>query len=176
MLPTVKASSGVFGETDPEFFGGAIKMAGDAGDQKAATIGQACYEVGMSKNTYGTGNFMLMNTGTKGVPSQNGFLTTIGWRQGDGPVIYCLEGRIFITGAAVQWRRDSLGVIKTSGDVEALAASVPDNGGVYFVPAFVGLGAPYWDFCAPGTVVGLTRRSTAAHNVCAPPESLCHYT
>src|SRR5947199_866914 len=114
MLPTVMPSSGVFSESDPEFFGGAIKMAGDAGDQQAATFGQACYEVGMSKNTYGTGNFMLMNTGTKGVPSQNGLLTTIGWRQGDGPTIYCLEGAIFITGAAFQWLRDSMGVIKNS--------------------------------------------------------------
>src|SRR5260221_959176 len=128
MLPTVRPSSGVFGESDPEFFGGAIKMAGDAGDQQAATFGQACYEVGMSKNTFGTGNFMLMNTGTKGVPSQNGLLTTIGWGIG-GQTIYCLEGSIFITGAAVQWLRDSLGVIKNSGDVEALASSVPDNGG-----------------------------------------------
>src|SRR5690348_17514702 len=115
MLPTVMPSSGVFGETDAEFFGAPIKMAGDAGDQQAATFGQACYEVGMAKNTYGTGNFMLMNTGTKGVPSQNGLLTTIGWRVGNGPTIYCLEGAIFITGAAVQWLRDSLGVIKTSG-------------------------------------------------------------
>src|SRR5207302_7021621 len=139
MLPTVMASSGVFGETDPEFFGGAIKMAGDAGDQQAATFGQACYEVGMSKNTYGTGNFMLMNTGTKGVPSQNGLLTTIGWGLGDpahAQITYALEGAIFITGAAVQWLRDGLGVIKQSVDVEALAGTVPDNGGVYLVPAF----------------------------------------
>ena len=125
MLPTVMSSSGVFGETDPEFFGGAIKMAGDAGDQQAATFGQACFETGMSKNTYGTGNFMLMNTGTKGVPSQNGLLTTLGWRVGNGPLIYCLEGAIFITGAAVQWLRDSLGVIKTSSDVEPLSCDRP---------------------------------------------------
>ena len=176
MLPTVMPSSGVYGEADPEFFGGAIKMAGDAGDQQAATFGQACYEVGMSKNTYGTGNFMLMNTGTKGVPSQNGLLTTIGWRQGDGPTIYCLEGAIFITGAAVQWLRDSLGVIKNSGDVEPLAATVPDNGGVYFVPAFVGLGAPYWDSYARGTIVGLTRGSTAGNIARATLESMCYQT
>src|SRR5438552_8070192 len=176
MRPTVMASSGVFGETDPEFFGGAIKMAGDAGDQQAATFGQACYEVGMSKNTYGTGNFMLMNTGTKGVPSQNGLLTTIGWRVGNGPTIYCLEGAIFITGAAVQWLRDSLGVIKTSSEVESLAATVPDNGGVFFVPAFVGLGAPYWDSYARGTIVGLTRGSTAGHVARATLESMCYQT
>jgi glycerol kinase len=176
MLPTVMASSGVFGESDPEFFGGAIKMAGDAGDQQAATFGQACYEVGMSKNTYGTGNFMLMNTGTKGVPSQNGLLTTIGWRVGNGPTVYCLEGSVFITGAAVQWLRDSLGVIKNSGDVEALAATVPDNGGVYFVPAFVGLGAPYWDPYARGTIVGLTRGSTAGNIARATLESECYQT
>src|SRR5690349_21453641 len=176
MLPTVGNSSGVFGETDPEFFGGAIKMADDAGDQQAATFGQACYEPGMSKNTYGTGNFMLMNTGTKGVPSQNGLLTTIGWRVGNGPTIYCLEGAIFITGAAVQWLRDSLGVIKTSGDVEPLAATVPDNGGVYFVPAFVGLGAPYWDPYARGTIIGLTRGSTAGNIARATLESMCYQT
>ena len=176
MLPTVMPSSAVYGETDPEFFGGAIKMAGDAGDQQAATFGQACYEVGMSKNTYGTGNFMLMNTGTKGVPSQNGLLTTIGWRLGDNPTVYCLEGSIFITGAAVQWLRDSLGVIKNSGDVETLAATVPYNGGVFFVPAFVGLGAPYWDSYARGTIVGLTRGSTAGNIARATLESMCYQT
>jgi glycerol kinase len=175
MLPTVKASSEVYGETDSEFFGGAIKMAGDAGDQQAATFGQACYEVGMSKNTYGTGNFMLMNTGTKGVPSQNGLLTTIAWGVG-GQTIYALEGSIFITGAAVQWLRDSLRAIKSSGDVEVLAAEVPDNGGVYFVPAFVGLGAPYWDPYARGTIVGLTRGSTVAHIARATLESMCYQT
>ena len=174
VLPTVKASSEVYGETDPEFFGGAIKMAGDAGDQQAATFGQACYEVGMSKNTYGTGNFMLMNTGNKGVPSQNGLLTTIGWRLGDGPTVYCLEGSVFITGAAVQWLRDSLKAIKSSGDVEALAGSVSDNGGVYFVPAFVGLGAPYWDSYARGTIVGLTRGSEVGHIARATLESMCY--
>src|SRR2546425_12594141 len=142
MLPTVMPSSGVFGETDPEFFGGAIKMAGDAGDQQAATFGQACYEVGMAKNTFGTGNFMLMNTGTQGVPSQNGLLTTIAWGI-DNQVIYALEGAIFITGAAVQWLRDELGIIKKSADVETLAGSVPDNGGVYIGPALCGLWSPY---------------------------------
>jgi glycerol kinase len=175
MLPDVKPSSGVFGETDPEFFGGPIKMAGDAGDQQAATFGQVCYEVGTSKNTYGTGNFLLMNTGTRAVPSQNGLLTTIGWRL-DDQTTYCLEGSIFITGAAVQWMRDGLQAIKASNDVEALAASVPDNGGVYLVPAFVGLGAPYWDPYARGTVVGLTRGSTMGHVARATLESMCYQT
>ena len=175
MLPRVGASSEVYGESDPEFFGGAIKMAGDAGDQQAATFGQACYGVGMAKNTYGTGCFMLMNTGTKGVPSQNGLLTTIGWGLG-GQTIYALEGSIFITGAAVQWLRDGLKAIKNSGDVEALAASVPDNGGVFFVPAFVGLGAPYWDPYARGTIVGLTRGSEVGHIARATLESMCYQT
>jgi len=175
MLPKVMASSGVFGETDPEFFGGSIRIAGDAGDQQAATFGQACFEVGMAKNTYGTGCFMLMNTGTKGVPSQNGLLTTIGWGA-NNQVIYALEGSIFVTGAAVQWLRDSLRAIKTSGDVETLAAEVPDNGGVYMVPAFVGLGAPYWDSYARGTIIGLTRGSTVAHIARATLESMCYQT
>lgn len=175
MLPEVKPSSGVFGETDSEFFGGAIKMAGDAGDQQAATFGQACYEVGMAKNTFGTGNFMLMNTGSKGVPSQNGLLTTIAWGIGN-QVTYALEGAIFITGAAVQWLRDELGIIKKSADVETLAGSVPDNGGVYMVPAFVGLGAPYWDSYARGTIVGLTRGSNAGNVARAVLESMCYQT
>jgi glycerol kinase len=175
MLPTVMPSSAVYGEADAEFFGGAIKMAGDAGDQQAATFGQACYDPGMAKNTYGTGCFMLMNTGLKGVPSQNGLLTTIGWGI-NNQTIYALEGSIFITGAAVQWLRDSLGVIKQSSDVEALAASVPDNGGVYMVPAFVGLGAPYWDSYARGAILGLTRGSTAGHIARATLESMCYQT
>jgi glycerol kinase len=175
MLPTVMPSSAVYGEADAEFFGGAIKMAGDAGDQQAATFGQACYDVGMAKNTYGTGCFMLMNTGTKGVPSQNGLLTTIAWGLG-GKTIYALEGSIFITGAAVQWLRDSLKAIQTSGDVESLASSVEDNGGVYMVPAFVGLGAPYWDPYARGAILGLTRGSTVAHIARATLESMCYQT
>jgi glycerol kinase len=175
MLPTVMDSSGVFGETDPEFFGAPIKIAGDAGDQQAATFGQACFEVGMAKNTYGTGCFMLMNTGTQGVPSQNGLLTTIGWGA-NNQTIYALEGAIFITGAAVQWLRDSLRAIKSSGDVEGLAAEVADNGGVYLVPAFVGLGAPYWDSYARGTIIGLTRGSTVAHIARATLESMCYQT
>jgi glycerol kinase len=175
MLPAVMPSSGVFGEADPEFFGAPIPMAGDAGDQQAATFGQACYEVGMSKNTYGTGNFMLMNTGNRGVPSKGGLLTTIAWGI-NGQTVYALEGSIFITGAAVQWLRDGLRAIKQSVDVEALAASEPDNGGVYFVPAFVGLGAPYWDGRARGTIVGLTRGSTIGHIARATLESMCYQT
>ena len=179
MLPTVMPSSGVFGETDPEFFGAPIKMAGDAGDQQAATFGQACYEVGMAKNTYGTGCFMLINTGSKAVPSQNGLLTTIAWGEGEAnspKLTYALEGSIFVTGAAVQWLRDGLQVIKNSVDVEALADTVPDNGGVYMVPAFVGLGAPYWDPNARGTIIGLTRGSTVGHVARATLESMCYQT
>ncbi|MBV9690031.1 MAG: glycerol kinase GlpK [Ktedonobacteraceae bacterium] len=175
MLPKVMPSSAVYGETDPQFFGAAIKMAGDAGDQQAATFGQACYEVGMVKNTYGTGCFMLMNTGNKGVPSKSGLLTTLGWGIGN-EIVYCLEGSIFITGAAVQWLRDGLKVITKSADVEGLAASVPDNGGVYMVPAFVGLGAPYWDPYARGSIIGLTRGSTVAHVARATLESMCYQT
>jgi glycerol kinase len=154
-------------------------MAGDAGDQQAATFGQACFQPGMSKNTYGTGNFMLMNTGSRAVPSQNGLLTTIGWGLGDPnkpEVTYALEGSIFITGAAVQWLRDELGIIKNSSDVEKLAESVKDAGGVYFVPAFVGLGAPYWDSYARGTIIGLTRGSNAGNIARATLESMAYQT
>jgi glycerol kinase len=175
MLPEVKASSGLFGETDAEFFGIPIPLAGVAGDQQAATFGQACYEVGMAKNTYGTGCFMLMNTGTRAVPSNHGLLTTIAWGLGE-QTHYALEGSIFVTGAAVQWLRDGLGIIKQSVDVEALAASVDSNGGVYLVPAFVGLGAPYWDAHARGTIVGLTRGSTAGHIARATLESMAYQT
>jgi len=179
MLPTVLPSSGIFGEADSEFFGGPITMAGVAGDQQAATFGQACFQVGMAKNTYGTGSFMLMNTGDKGIPSQRGLLTTLGWGLGDKnnpQVTYALEGSIFITGAAVQWLRDSLRAIKNSADVEALASEVPDNGGVYMVPAFVGLGAPYWDPNARGTIVGLTRGSAIGNVARATLESMCYQT
>jgi glycerol kinase len=175
MLPEVKPSSGVFGETDSSFFGAPIPIAGVAGDQQAATFGQACYEVGMAKNTYGTGCFMLMNTGNKGVPSKNGLLTTLGWGIGN-EIVYCLEGSIFITGAAVQWLRDGLKAITSSADVEALANTVSDNGGVYLVPAFVGLGAPYWDPYARGTIIGLTRGSTIGHIARATLESMCYQT
>lgn len=181
MLPEVKASSAVYGETDADIFGTPIPIAGAAGDQQAATFGQVCYEAGAVKNTYGTGSFVLMNTGKKAVPSNNGLLTTIAWglpspSSTKSELTYALEGSIFITGAAVQWLRDGLKVIKQSGDVEALAATVPDNGGVYFVPAFVGLGAPYWDAQARGTVIGVTRGSTAGHLAQATLESMCYQT
>jgi len=175
MLPTVMPSSGIFGETDPEFFGAALKLAGVAGDQQAATFGQACYEIGMAKNTYGTGNFMLINTGTKAIPSKNKLLTTIAWGIGN-ETIYALEGSIFVTGAAVQWLRDGLKAITSSADVEALAASEKDNGGVYLVPAFVGLGAPYWDPYARGIIAGLSRGSTIGHVARATLESMCYQT
>ncbi|TMC16969.1 MAG: glycerol kinase GlpK [Chloroflexi bacterium] len=179
MLPKILPSSGIFGETDAEFFGAPILIAGDAGDQQAAAFGQACYEAGMAKNTYGTGGFMLMNTGNKGVPSQNRLLTTVGWGLGDPAhpqLTYALEGSIFVAGAAVQWLRDGLRAIKQSAEVELLAAAEPDNGGVYMVPAFVGLGAPYWDPNARGTIVGLTRGSTIGHIARATLESMCYQT
>lgn len=179
MLPTVMPSSAIYGETDPEFFGGPIKMAGVAGDQQAATFGQVCYDIGMAKNTYGTGCFMLMNTGERAVASQNGLLTTIGWGLGteeQPQLTYALEGSIFVTGAAVQWLRDGLRAIEKSADVEKVAASESDNGGVYLVPAFVGLGAPYWDPHARGTIIGLTRGSTLGHIARATLESMCYQT
>jgi len=171
MLPEVVPSSGVFAHTSAEWFGGPIPIAGCAGDQQAATFGQACFEPGTAKNTYGTGCFLLLNTGEQAVASKNKLLTTIGWCIG-GRVTYCLEGSVFIGGAVVQWLRDGLGIIKTSVDVEALAASVSDSGGVYLVPAFVGLGAPYWDPYARGTIVGITRGTTAAHLARAAVESM----
>lgn len=176
VLPEVKRSSQFYGQTEGELFGCPIPLAGDAGDQQAATFGQTCFEPGMAKNTYGTGCFMLLNTGQTAVPSQNGLLTTIGWQVGDGPVSYALEGSVFIAGAAVQWLRDGLGIIRRSRDVEELAASVADNGGVYIVPAFVGLGAPYWDPYARGTVAGLTRGSTAGHLARATLEAIAYQT
>ncbi len=177
VLPEVRASSEVYGETDPAIFGKAIPVAGIAGDQQAATFGQACYTSGMVKNTYGTGCFMLLNTGEKAVPSESGLLTTVGWQTGAGePFTYCMEGSVFIAGAAIQWLRDGLGLIEESGQVEALAAQEPDNGGVYVVPAFVGLGAPYWDPYARGTIVGLTRGSNAAHIARATLEAIAFQT
>ncbi|HRH96542.1 MAG TPA: glycerol kinase GlpK [Prosthecobacter sp.] len=160
MLPEVKDSSGVFGETS--LLGGSIPVAGIAGDQQAALFGQVCTKPGMVKNTYGTGCFMLMNTGAKPIASKNKLLTTVAWRIG-GRTEYALEGSVFIAGAAIQWLRDGLGIIKTAPEVEALAARVPDTGGVYLVPAFAGLGAPHWDAYARGTLVGMTRGTTAAH-------------
>ena len=160
MLPEVRPSSEVYGETAEDLLGGRIPIAGDAGDQQAALFGQACFTPGSAKNTYGTGCFLLMNTGQQPVPSRNNLLSTIGWQVG-GQTTYCLEGSIFVAGAVVQWLRDRLGIIRTSADVERLAAEVPDSGGVYFVPAFVGLGAPHWDPYARGAIFGLTRGTTA---------------
>ncbi|MBN8625906.1 MAG: glycerol kinase GlpK [Planctomycetes bacterium] len=171
ILPEVRSSSEVYGETDPVLFGKAIPIAGIAGDQQAATFGQACYSIGDAKNTYGTGCFVLYNVGNKPVASQNNLLTTVGWTIG-GKTTYCLEGSVFIAGAVVQWLRDGLGVIKKSSDVETLAATVPDSGGVYFVPAFTGLGAPYWDPHARGAIYGLTRGTTAGHLARAALESM----
>lgn len=173
MLPTVVPSSGVCGETSAQLFGSPIPIGGIAGDQQAATFGQACFEAGSVKNTYGTGCFMLMNTGERPVDSHNRLLTTIGW-QLDGRTTYCLEGAVFVAGAVVQWLRDGLGLITNSADVEALAASVPDAGGVFIVPAFVGLGAPYWDPYARGTILGVTRGTTRGHFARAAVESMAY--
>jgi len=175
LLPEVKSSSEVYGQTEADLFGGAIPIAGDAGDQQAATFGQACFTPGSAKNTYGTGCFMLLNTGAKPVASKNGLLTTVGWKVG-GKVTYCLEGSVFIAGAVVQWLRDGLKVIAASPDVEALARAVPDSDGVYLVPAFVGLGAPYWDPYARGTIIGLTRNTTVSHVARAALDSMAFQT
>lgn len=176
MLPEVRPSSEVYGVTDEHTFGGAkIPIAGIAGDQQAALFGQACYEEGMAKNTYGTGCFMLMNTGEKMVPSKNGLLTTIAWGI-DGKVNYALEGSIFIAGAIIQWLRDELRFIFEASDSEYFATKVDDTNGVYIVPAFVGLGAPYWDMYARGTIVGLTRGSSRTHIIRAALESIAYQT
>ena len=176
MLPEVKASSEVYGHTDPQTFGGAaIPISGDAGDQHAALFGQACFSEGMAKNTYGTGCFMLMNTGSKPVPSKHGLLTTIAWGI-DGRVDYALEGSIFMAGAAVQWLRDELKLIDNAAQSEELARTVADTLGVYVVPAFVGLGAPYWDMYARGAIVGLTRGANRNHIVRATLESIAYQT
>jgi glycerol kinase len=148
-----------------------VPIAGIAGDQQAALFGQACFRPGDAKNTYGTGCFVLLNTGPTPVPSAHGLVTTVAWRI-DGAVTYALEGSVFIAGAAVQWLRDGLGLVKEAAETQALAASVPDTGGVYFVPAFVGLGAPFWDMYARGTIVGLTRGTTRAHLVRAALEAI----
>jgi len=171
MLPEVKSSSEVYGETTGIIPG--IPVAGIAGDQQAALFGQMCSKKGMAKNTYGTGSFMLLNTGTEAVPSKNKLVTTIAWRA-NNQTFYALEGSVFITGAVVQWLRDGLKVIRTAPEVEQLAASVPDNGGVYLVPAFVGLGAPHWDGYARGAIVGLTRGSTTAHIARAALEGIAY--
>ncbi|NWG15776.1 MAG: glycerol kinase GlpK [Chloroflexi bacterium] len=176
ILPQVVPSSMIYGETDPAWFGGAIPLAGMAGDQQAATFGQACYAPGLAKNTYGTGCFMLMNTGGEAVESKNNLLTTIGWKLGESATQYALEGSVFIAGAVIQWLRDELKLITSAAESEPLARSVADTGGVYVVPAFVGLGAPYWDSYARGTIVGLTRGSGRAHIVRAALESIAYQT
>lgn len=162
LLPRVASSSEVYGKTAPGLFAVPVPIAGIAGDQQAALFGQTCTRPGMVKNTYGTGCFMLMHTGATAVPSRNNLLTTVAWRIGERTE-YALEGSVFIAGAAVQWLRDGLGIIRSAAEVEPLAASVPDSGGVYLVPAFAGLGAPHWDQYARGTIVGITRGTTAAH-------------
>jgi glycerol kinase len=161
MLPQIRPSSEVYGKCVGDLAG--IPVAGDLGDQQAAIFGQTCYSVGEAKNTYGTGNFMLLNTGTEPVQSKNGLLTTLGYKIGSQPAVYCLEGSIAITGALVQWLRDNLGMISTSADIETLAKTVEDNGGAYFVPAFSGLFAPYWKSDARGVIAGLTRYVTKGH-------------
>ncbi|NMG76983.1 glycerol kinase GlpK [Aromatoleum diolicum] len=175
LLPRIVDSSGVCGETCPDLFGAAVPIAGIAGDQQAATFGQACFAPGMAKNTYGTGCFLLMNTGAEVVRSDNRLLTTVGWRIA-GQTSYALEGSIFMGGAIVQWLRDGLGLIRCAHDIEALAASVPDSGGVVLVPAFTGLGAPYWDAYARGTLLGLTRGSSRAHIARAALEAIALQT
>jgi len=175
VLPEVRPTSGVLGETDPSLFGRAIPIAAVAGDQHAATFGQACFEPGQAKNTYGTGAFLLLNTGARAIASSHGLLTTIGWQlELGGPVTYALEGSVFSAGSAVQWLRDGLGIIERAADIEALAATVEDTGGVYLVPAFTGLGAPYWDPHARGTIVGLTRATGRAEIARATLESIAH--
>jgi glycerol kinase len=175
VLPEVRESSGILGESDPEWFGRAIPIAGMAGDQQAALFGQGCFEPGRAKNTYGTGCFLLLNTGTRPRPSTTGLLTTIAWGIG-GTVEYALEGSVFVAGAAVQWLRDGLRIVADGAETEAAARSVPDSGGVYMVPAFVGLGAPYWDERARGAIVGITRGTTREHVIRATLESIAYQT
>lgn len=174
ILPQPRSSSEIYGYTDPQVFGATVPISGDIGDQQAALFGHGAYEAGMAKCTYGTGNFLLMNTGKTPRTTQN-LLTTIAWGL-RGEVTYALEGSVFITGAAVQWLRDSLGIIDELSEAEELARSIKDNGGVYFVPAFVGLGAPYWDQYARGTITGLTRGSGRAHIARATLEAIAYQT
>jgi len=172
VLPEVRPSSAVYGETDPSLLGRAFPLAGAAGDQQAATFGQSCWTTGLAKNTYGTGCFLLLNTGDQAPVSKNNLLTTVAWQR-EGAVTYALEGSVFIGGSVVKWLRDGLGLIGSAAEVEALAARVPDSGGVVFVPAFVGLGAPYWDPHARGLIAGLTQDSTAGHLARAALEAIC---
>ena len=175
MMPAAKSSSEVYGYTKTTLFAHEVPIAGIAGDQQAALFGQMCTEPGSVKNTYGTGCFLLMNSGTKPITSSNNLLTTVAWKIGD-TVNYALEGSIFVAGSVVQWLRDGLGIIKSSPEVEALAASVPDNGGVYFVPALTGLGAPHWDQYAKGSIYGISRGTTAAHIARAALEGIAFQT
>jgi glycerol kinase len=176
MLPEARASSHVFGCTAADALGVEVPIAGIAGDQQASLFGQACFRPGTAKNTYGTGCFLLVHTGERPVASRTGLLTTIAASPMEGRAEYALEGSVFIAGAAIQWLRDGLRVIATSAESEEVAASVPDTGGVYFVPAFVGLGAPHWDMYARGTILGLTRGTTRAHLVRAALESIAYQT
>ncbi len=176
ILPDVRPCSQIYGETSPELFGAALPIAGMAGDQQAATFGQAAYQAGMAKNTYGTGCFMLMNTGEVPQASANNLLTTVAWQVGAGARQYALEGSIFMAGAAVQWLRDEMKLLDQAAESEAIAASIDDTGGVYVVPAFVGLGAPYWDQYARGAIVGMTRGSGRAQIVRATLESIAYQT
>ncbi len=175
MLPEVKSCSEIYGQTETNLFGEPIPIAGMAGDQQAALFGQVCHSPGMAKNTYGTGCFMLMNTGEKPVTSHSGLVTTVAWSV-DGKVNYALEGSVFIAGAAIQWLRDGLKIIDESPDSEFFSLKVPDTGGVYVVPAFTGLGAPYWDMYARGAIFGLTRGTSKAHLIRATLESLAYQT
>ncbi|MBE3576724.1 MAG: glycerol kinase GlpK [Limnochordales bacterium] len=175
-LPRVQPSASHFGATDPAIFGRPIPITGVAGDQQAALFGQGCVQPGMAKNTYGTGCFLLMNTGERPVSSKSGLLTTVAWQLAAQPAVYALEGSVFIAGAAVQWLRDGLGIISSSAESETLAGSVADTGRVYFVPALSGLGTPYWDPYARGTIVGITRGTTRAHLVRATLEAIAYQT
>jgi glycerol kinase len=175
VLPRVKSSSEMFGQTAADLFAARIPVTGMAGDQQAALFGQMCLRPGMLKHTYGTGGFMMLNTGEAAITSKHNLLTTIAW-QLNGKVTYALEGSIFIAGAVVQWLRDGLGLIKSSSEIEALAQTAPDNGGVYLVPAFTGLGAPHWDSFARGAITGLTRGTTAGHLARAALESIAYQT
>jgi glycerol kinase len=180
MLPEIRSSSEIYGYTSlsEDAAGGAVEtpVAGVLGDQQAALFGQTCYDVGEAKNTYGTGCFMLLNTGEKIIPSENGLLTTLGYKIGESPAVYCLEGSIAVTGALVQWLRDNLGLIEKSADVETLAHTVEDNGGIYFVPAFSGLFAPYWRSDARGAIVGMTRYVNKGHIARAALEATAYQT
>ena len=175
MMPAVKSSSEVYGHTKTTIFAHEVPIAGIAGDQQSALFGQMCIEPGSVKNTYGTGCFLLMNTGSKPILSKNNLLTTVAWKIGDC-VNYALEGSIFVGGSVVQWLRDGLGIIRSSSEIEALGASVPDNGGVYFVPALTGMGAPYWDQYAHGVICGITRGTTSAHIARAALEGIAFQT